>query len=425
MIECMNRPGRPVPRVVTPRWRLALAAAPLGALTLFLALNVGGWRDRILARLFRVDNYPVVASPPPDFQPHVPPGFRVSVFARGFDQPRWLAVAPNGDVFVADSAAGQVIVLGDRQKRGRAESREVFAGHLNLPFGIAFHGDSVYVANTNEVLRFRYDPGTSKRLGDAEHILDLPGMGYNQHWTRSLAFSNDGERMFVSVGSQTNVSIESDPRRAAVLVAGPDGRNARIYASGLRNAVGIAVNPQTGSLWATVNERDDLGDDVPSDYFTHIAEGGFYGWPYSYIGAHVDSRVAPRPDLVARAIVPDVLLGAHVAPLQSVFYEGQQFPSIYRHGAFVAEHGSWNRRIRGGYQVVFIPFTQGSPSAEPAAFFSGMVRDPAGKDVYGRPVGVAVEPDGSLLISDDGGKLIWRVSFESGAASPPSGMGGN
>jgi glucose/arabinose dehydrogenase len=345
----------------------------------------------------------------------------VSVFARGFEQPRWLAVAPNGDVFVADSAAGEVIVLGDRQAKGRAATREVFADHLNLPFGIAFLGDYVYVVNTNEVLRFRYDAKTSKRLGNAQHIVDLPGMGYNQHWTRSLAFSSDGKRLFISVGSQTNISIESDPRRAAVLVADPDGKNMQIYASGLRNAVGIACNQRTGQLWAAVNERDDLGDDVPSDYFTHVTEGGFYGWPYSYIGSHVDNRVAPRPDLVAKAIVPDVSLGAHVAPLQCVFYEGRQFPLAYRDGAFVAEHGSWNRRIRNGYQVAFIPFNDGLPSGEPATFLSGFVPDPMGKVVYGRPVGVDVEPDGSLLISDDGGRLIWRGSFEleSGAARKP------
>jgi glucose/arabinose dehydrogenase len=235
-------------------------------------------------------------------------------------------------------------------------------------------------------------------------------MGYNQHWTRSLAFSSNGKRLFVSVGSSTNVSIESDPRRAAILVVDPDGKNLRIYASGLRNAVGIGVNPESGDLWATVNERDDLGDDVPSDYFTHVVDGGFYGWPYSYIGAHVDNRVKPRPDLLSKALIPDMLLGAHVAPLQVVFYQGRQFPSTYWHGAFVAEHGSWNRHIRSGYQVVFIPFRNGLPAGEATPFFSGFVSDPFGRDVYGRMVGVAVEQDGSVLISDDGGKLIWRVS---------------
>jgi len=394
-----------------------LAVVSLWTLATLFLLNIGGWRARVQARLLRVDNPPVVVAPPPNSQPLVPPGFKVSVFARGFEQPRWLAVAPNGDVFVADSGAGKVIVLGDRQTQGRTESHEVFADHLNLPFGIAFRDDYVYVANTNEVVRFRYDPKTSKRLGNAEHILDLPGLGYNQHWTRSLAFSSDGKRLFVSVGSQTNISIESDPRRAAILVADPDGKNMRVYARGLRNAVGIGCNQQTGQLWAAVNERDSMGNDVPSDYFTHVTDEGFYGWPYSYIGPHVDNRVAARPDLVAKAIVPDVLLGAHVAPLQFVFYEGQQFPLPYRHGAFVAEHGSWNRRIRNGYQVAFIPFHDGLPSGEPTTFFSGLVADPLGKEVYGRPVGVAVKTDGSLLISDDGGKLIWRVSFELASAT--------
>jgi glucose/arabinose dehydrogenase len=389
---------------------IVTVAASLAALTMFLLLNVAGWRARVLARLLRVDNPPLVVSPPPNFQPQVPPGFQASIFASGFDQPRWLAVAPNGDVFVADSGAGKLIVLGDGQRQGRAQSRTVFADNLKLPFGIAFHDKYVYVANTDEVLRFRYDPETSSRLGDAEHILDLPGMGYNQHWTRSIAFSNDGKKLFVSVGSRTNISIESDPRRGAVLVADPDGKNMRVYASGLRNAVGIAFNPQAGSLWAAVNERDDINDSAPSDYFTHLVEGGFYGWPYSYTGQHLDNRVAPRPDLVAKAIVPDVLLGAHVAPLQFVFYEGQQFPAQYKRGAFVAEHGSWNRRLRSGYDVVFIPFNNGSPAGEPSPFFSGLVPDPGGKNVYGRPVGLAVVPDGSLLISDDGGKLIWRVS---------------
>jgi glucose/arabinose dehydrogenase len=386
-----------------------MAAAALTIL--FFLLNLGGWRARIVARLFRVDNRPVVVPAPPDFQPQVPPGFKVSVFARGFAEPRWLAVAPNGDVFVADSTAGTVVVLHDPQKMGRAESREIFADHLILPFGIAFHDNYVYIANTNEVLRFRYAAETSKRIGDGEHVLDLPGMGYHQHWTRSLAFSPDGKSLFVSVGSKTNVSIEDDSRRAAILVSDPDGRNMRIYASGLRNAVGIAFRPESGTLWATVNERDDIGDDTPRDYFTHVADGGFYGWPFAYGGGHVDDRVSPRADMVARTITPDVLLDAHVAPLQFGFYEKQQFPSAYWQGAFIAEHGSWNRRVRAGYQVVFVPFRSDSSADKPVSFFSGFVPDPTGREVYGRPVGVAVAADGSLLISDDGAKIIWRVSY--------------
>jgi glucose/arabinose dehydrogenase len=391
---------------------ITLGLVAIAILALIVQLNVGGWKTRIRARLFRTGNWPVVVSPPANFQPQVPPGFKVSVFAKGFTQPRWLAVAPNGDVFVADSAIGEVVVLQDPQSRGSVQSREIFADRLNLPFGIAFHDDYVYVANTNEVVRFRYDPKTSQRLGEAEHVLDLPGMGYNQHWTRSLTFSPYGEKLFISVGSKDNISIESDPRRGAILIADPDGKNVRVFASGLRNAVGIGFNPESGDLWAAMNERDDLGDDVPSDYFTHVVDDGFYGFPYSYIGSHVDNRVAPRPDLVAKAIIPDLLLGAHVAPLQFAFYEGQQFPSSYRHGAFIAEHGSWNRRIRSGYQVVFIPFRNGLPAGDPTPFFSGFVPDPAGKNVYGRLVGVAVASDGSVLISDDGGNLIWRVSYQ-------------
>jgi glucose/arabinose dehydrogenase len=399
-------------------WRgfVTCAVVACAAVGLLLLLNAGGWRARFLARITRVENRPTVVPPPQDFHPSVPPGFKVSVFGAGFVGPRWLAVATNGDVFVADSVAGEVIVLHGLSAKSEAESRAVFADHLNLPFGIAFRGDYVYVADTNEVLRFRYDPQTSKRLGDAEHILDLPGLGYHQHWTRSLAFSRDDQALFVSVGSQTNVSIEPDPRRAAILLVDPDGRNMRVYASGLRNAVGIACNPDSGSLWAAVNERDDIGDDVPSDYFTHAVEGGFYGWPYAYDGGHSDDRVSPRPDLVAKAITPDVLLGAHVAPLQFAFYDKEKFPSEYWHGAFIAEHGSWNRRIRSGYQVVFVPFRDGRPAGEAKPFFSGFVPDPARKTVYGRMVGVAVALDGALLISDDAGKVIWRVSYEPGTA---------
>jgi len=391
---------------------IGFSALVAGAITLLALLNVGGWRARFLARLLRTDNQPVVVPLPRDFQPQVPLGFKASILAKGFEQPRWLAVAPNGDVFVADSAAGQIVVLHSPTVPG-SPTREVFADHLDLPFGIVFHSDYVYVANTNEVLRFRYDSKTSKRLSNAKPILSLPGRGYNQHWTRSLTFSPDGTRMFVSVGSQTNVSIESDPRRAAILVADPDGSNMRIYASGLRNAVGIAFNSELGSLWATVNERDNLGDDLPSDFFTHVVDGGFYGWPYAYLDPkNVDNRVAARPDLVAKTLRPDVLLGAHVAPLQFVFYENQQFPSAYWHGAFIAEHGSWNRRIRSGYQVVFVPFRNGVPAGPPQPFFSGFVPDPTRNEVYGRMVGVAVASDGSLLVSDDGQDLIWRVSYE-------------
>ena len=396
-------------------WRksiLAVLAVSAAALAWFALGNVGGWRALVIARVLRTNNWPIVVPPPLDFQPQLPPGFRASVWARAFQQPRWLSVAPNGDVFVADSGAGEVVSLRSPSSPSGAASREIFADHLNQPFGIAFHEDYVYIANTNRVVRFHYDPKTSRRLGDAEGILDLPGLGYHQHWTRSLAFSPDGKRLFVSVGSKSNVAIEPDPRRAAILVADAHGENMRIYASGLRNAVGIAFNEESGDLWATVNERDDIAEDVPPDFFTHVVEGGFYGYPYAYVGQNVDNRVPPRPDLVARTLTPDVLLGAHVAPLQFAFYEKQQFPAAYRQGAFIAEHGSWNRRIRSGYQVVFLPFRDSLPSGEPKPFLSGFVPDPAGKRVYGRMVGVAVAADGSLLISDDGQKLIWRITYD-------------
>ncbi len=343
---------------------------------LFL-FNVRGWRARLLSRITRVENWPVVVEPPPGFQPEVPSGFRVSVLARGFASPRWLAIAPNGDVFVADSAAGKVIVLHGISPQGTVQSKTVFAQDLNLPFGIAFHGDYVYVADTNEILRFRYDPTSSKRLGDADRLLDLPGLGYNQHWTRSLAISADGLKLFVSVGSQTNVGVESDVRRAAILVTDTDGRNMRVYASGLRNAVGIACNPDSGDLWATVNERDDIGDDLPSDYFTRVRDQGFYGWPYGYGDGYVDNQVSARPDLLSTMIRPDVLLGAHVAPLQFTFYEKHQFPPEYSHGAFIAEHGSWNRQIRSGYQIVFVRFQNGLPIENTVAVLLGFCTRPS------------------------------------------------
>jgi glucose/arabinose dehydrogenase len=354
-------------------------------------------------------NGPDSTKPPEGFLPTVPAGFHVNIFAKSFKRPRFLAVAPNGDIFVADTGAGEVDVLRDPQHTGGAQQREVFADKLTGPFGIAFHDDYVYVGNMTEVVRIRYDKQTSKRTGDAERLMQLPGGG---HSTRTVAFSADGTKLFVSVGSSSNIDLEKDQRRAAVSVSDPDGKNARIYASGLRNAVGLAIEPVTGAVWVSVNERDELGDDLPPDFFTSIKDGGFYGWPYSYIGDNVDPRVKPqRADLVAKAIIPDVLLGAHVAPLQFAFYTGDQFPEQYRGGAFVAEHGSWNRAARNGYQVAFVGFKNGQAVADPVPFLTGLVPDPKGKNVNGRPVGVAVAPDGSLLVSDDGARVIYRISY--------------
>lgn len=396
--------------------RVIAIAALIVAVTAIVigGANVRGWRSRVGARLFRVDNHPVVAAPPPGFQPRLPPGFRANIVASGFKTPRWLAFAPSGDLFVAESGADRVLRLTLTADGSRIASTHVFAEGLTQPFGIVFLNGFVYVANTNELVRFPYDPTISAQPGPVQHVLDLPGFGYNQHWTRSVAVDATGKRLFVSVGSQTNVSVESDVRRAAILTVSPDGADSRVYASGLRNAVGVAVNPRDGRLWATVNERDDLGDDAPRDFFTHVIDGGFYGWPYSYLGSHRDDRVPERRDLIARAIVPDVLLGAHVAPLQFAFYQGAQFPTRYREGVFIAEHGSWNRRLRSGYDVVFVPFRNGVPSAPPEPFMTGFVPDAAEKTVYGRPVGVAVAPDGSLFVADDGGNVIWRVFVNGG-----------
>ncbi len=354
-------------------------------------------------------NGPDRVKPPEGFLPSVPAGFQVNVYASGFKRPRWLTVAPNGDIFLADATgSGEIIVLRNAKDTGAAPEREVFVDGMRRPFGIAFHDDYVYVGNMNELVRFRYDPKTSKRLGEKEHLMDLPSGG---HDTRSLAFSPDGKHLFIGVGSNSNIDTGEDPRRAAVTICDPDGKNARRYATGLRNPVGLAIEPVTGKLWTSVNERDDLGDDLPPDYFTSLKDGGFYGWPYSYIGDNVDPRVKQEhPQLVKRAIIPDVLLGAHVAALQFVFYTGKQFPESYWGGAFIAEHGSWNRASRSGYQVAFVAFKDGKPSADPVPFLTGLVPDPGGSDVYGRPVGVTVAPDGALLVSDDGADVVYRIS---------------
>lgn len=275
-----------------------------------------------------------------------------------------------------------------------SDARTIFAEGLKEPFGMAFHEGYVYIGDTNEVVRFQFDPKTSKRLGEREHILDLPNAG--MHSTRTVVFSADGKKMYVSVGSDSNASPNKDSRRAAILVANPDGSDWSIFASGLRNAVGLAINPDTGQLWADINERDMLGDNLPPDYFTSVKPGGFYGWPYSYIGKNLDDRVKElRPDLVAKAIIPDVLLGPHIAPLESTFYTASQFPAEYRHGAFVAEHGSWNRSILNGYNVTFVPFKDGEPSGPPTPFLTGFAPDPHSRIVEGRPVGVVVSKERS------------------------------
>ena len=351
---------------------------------------------------------------PADARLFVPKGFKVNVFAEGgFREPRWMALAPNGDVFLADSHGNSVIVLRDKNKDGIAEERFVWSNKLSQPFGMAFYKDWFYVANTDSIVRFKYTPGQTAAEGEPERLVELTAGGYNQHWTRNVLFSPDGTKMFVSIGSATNVSVEADPKRAAISVYDPDGKNHRIYASGLRNPIGLAWNPKTGELWAAVNERDGLGDDLVPDYATAVKEGGFYGWPYSYIGQNEDPRrKGGNAALVAKAIVPDVLFTSHVAALGIQFYTGKMFPKEYHGDAFVAFHGSWNRQKMSGYKVVRIRFKDGKLVGNSYEdFVSGWLPSENSNEVWGRPVGLLVAADGSLLITDDGAKKIWRVSY--------------
>jgi glucose/arabinose dehydrogenase len=345
----------------------------------------------------------------------VPKGFKVNVFAEGgFRYPRWMALAPNGDVFVADSRANSVVVLRDKNKDGNAEERFVFSNKLSQPFGMAFHDGWFYVASTDSIVRFKYRPGQTAAEGEPEKLVELTPGGYNQHWTRNILFSKDGKRMFVSIGSATNVSVEEDARRAAISVYDPDGKNHRIYAAGLRNPIGLAWNPKTGDLWTAVNERDELGDNLVPDYATSVKEGAFYGWPYAYIGPNEDPRrKGENPELVKKTIAPDVLFTSHVAALGIQFYTGKMFPKEYRGDAFVAFHGSWNRSKLSGYTIVRIPFDDKGKleGNRYENFVSGWLPNESSNEVWGRPVGLLVGADGSLLIADDGGRKIWRVSY--------------
>ena len=345
----------------------------------------------------------------------IPKGFRVNVFAEsGFRYPRWMALAPNGDVFVADSRANSVIILRDKNKDGAADERFTFAENLSQPFGMAFHKDWFYVANTDSVVRFKYKSGQIKAETAPEKIIELTKGGYNQHWTRNILFSPDGKRLFVSIGSETNVSVEPDARRAAISVYDPEGKNHRIYASGLRNPIGLAWNPKTGELWTAVNERDGLGDDLVPDYVTSVKEGGFYGFPFAYIGPNEEPRrKGENPELVKKTIVPDVLVTSHSAALGIVFYNGNMFPKDYQGDAFVALHGSWNRQKLTGYKIIRIRFENGKLESNAYEdFVSGWLPDENSNEVWGRPVGLLVNSDGSLLIADDGARKIWRVSYQ-------------
>jgi glucose/arabinose dehydrogenase len=364
-------------------------------------------------------NGPELVARPRGAWPKAPVGFSVQQYATGLDNPRLIRTAPNGDFFLAESNSGKIRVFRGITRAGKPEEASVFATGLNQPYGIAFYppGDNpqwVYVGNTDSVVRFPYRNGDLKANGPAQHIVDLPhGQG---HWTRDVQFTPDGQKMFVAVGSASNVddpdTTPDEKNRADILEFNPDGSDMRVYAYGIRNAGGgLAINPKTGELWCSVNERDGLGDNLVPDYITHVTEGGFYGWPWWYIGGHQDPRhEGKHPELKDKAIVPDVLLQPHNASLEMTFYEGTQFPAEYRGDIFSSEHGSWNRSVRTGYEVIRVPLHQtGRASGEYEDFLTGFVVDNG--HVWGRPVGITVAQDGSLLVTDDGSNSIWRVRY--------------
>jgi glucose/arabinose dehydrogenase len=376
-----------------------------------------------------------VVGKPADAQLKVPAGFEIKQFASGLDKPRLMRVAPNGDIFVAESTGGRVRVLRPSADGATTSENAVFASGLERPFGIAFYPAAnpqwVYVANTGSVVRFPYRDGDLKARGEPEVVVASLPTAQRGHWTRDVAFSRDGSKMFVSVGSATNVAEDmpkldgpalqkwvaenplgaawgGETERADVLVFDPQGKNRRIFATGIRNCVGMAVHPTTGDLWCSTNERDLLGDDLPPDYVTRVREGAFYGWPWYYIGGNQDPRHKDaRNDLKDKVTIPDVLIQPHSASLQMVFYDGNQFPAEYKGDGFAALHGSWNRGKRTGYKIVRIPTKDGVPSGEYEDFVTGFGINDA--NTWGRPVGVAVAKDGALLFSEDGNSTIWRV----------------
>jgi glucose/arabinose dehydrogenase len=387
-----------------------------------------------------------IAPRPAGALPQAPPGFRVSLFADGLRMPRVIRVAPNGDIFVAETQAGQVRVFRGITADGKARETQVFASGFHEQYGIVFYPPGknpqwIYVANTDSVVRYAYKSGDMKASKKPETVIaSLPSSrgrdevawrAYDAavaagkpvpdhgHWTRDLALSLDGKRLFVGVGSASNLDDPDDhpseTHRADILEYTPvsntpEARFVKVYASGIRNPSGIAVDPFTGQLWCSVNERDGMGDDLPPDYISHVEEGGFYGWPWYYLGAHPDSRLQGKhPELQNKVIAPDVLLQPHTASLQMSFYDGTNFPAEYRGNIFASQHGSWNRLVRSGYEVVRVPLKNGKSDGTYEDFLTGFLT-PNG-DVWGRPVGVATAPDGSLLVSDDGSGSIWRVTY--------------
>lgn len=363
------------------------------------------------------NNGPRVIPKPADARLNVPAGFHVEVWSdEGYVRPRFMMLGPNNEILLADSGPG---MSGGQPRRegkvfvfanGKSTDRKVLIDHLYQPYGLAYLNGNLYVAESDSVKRYKYD-SKAMTAGPGEEIISLKGQD-THHWTRSLLIDRAGKKIYVGVGSASNVSTGEDPRRAAINEYNLDGSGHEIFGAGLRNPIGMRWYPGTDTLWAAVQERDDLGDDLVPDYLTHVEKGGFYGWPYAYIGPHEDPRnKGLRPDLVAKTIVPDVILGAHVAVLDFVFYTGKQFPAEYQGGAFLAFHGSWNRSMRVGQSIGFVPFKNGKPSGEVREVMSGWMIAPDKREVWGRPVGILQLPDGSLLISDDGGKKLWHLSY--------------
>jgi glucose/arabinose dehydrogenase len=405
------------------------AQPPQAPFTDYLHQQPGAMRKITVANLPEpyqtqsADNRAHIVPRPSDAWPKALPGFTVTQFATGLENPRLIRRAPNGDLFVAESEPGRIRVLRGIGADGKAQTVEIFATGLSQPFGIAFYPPGpnpqfVYVGNTGSVVRFPYRNGDLKARGPAQTMVpDIPSGGRltgGGHWTRDLAFSRDGSKMFVSVGSHSNDDdADNNPQefhRADILEFNPDGSGSRVYAYGIRNPVGIAMNPATGELWASVNERDGLGDNLVPDYITHVQPGGFYGWPWFYMGGHQDPRQQGKhPELKSKVITPDVLLQPHNASLEMTFYDGRQFPAEYRGDVFAAEHGSWNKSVRTGYEVIRVPLKGGHAAGGYEDFLTGFVT--AGGDVWGRPVGAAVAQDGSLIVTDDGSNTVWRVSY--------------
>jgi glucose/arabinose dehydrogenase len=378
---------------------------------------------------------------PEGAKPIAAEGTTVAAFAKGLDHPRWLYVLPNGDVLVAETnaperpedskgikgwffkmfqkkaggavpSANRITLLRDADGDGVAETRSVFLSGLYSPFGMTLVGNTLYVANSDAIVRFPYKEGETKITAPGVKVVDLPAGPINHHWTKNVIASPDGSKLYVAVGSNSNVAengIAAEEGRAAIWEVDPATGSHRVFASGLRNPVGLAWEPESGALWTAVNERDELGSDLVPDYMTAVHDGGFYGWPYSYFGQHVDTRPKPpRPDLVAKALVPDYALGPHTASLGLASSKGATLPASFSQGMFVGQHGSWNRKPRSGYKVIFVPFTGGNPAGDPIDVLTGFVKDNG--DAMGRPVGVAIDKRGALLVADDVGNTIWRVS---------------